>query len=81
MKVGALLFGLAQLLRLRAATDADFRALLARRDATFQIGLADGTEGRYFVTRGGKVSVRGRRYIRVRTPPCSSPRPRPRRPS
>ena len=62
MKTGAVLFGLAQLLRLRAATDGDFRALLARRDAVFYVGLADGSEGRSFAARGGKLASRAGRH-------------------
>ena len=56
IKVRGLLVALGQLLRLRAATDAGFRELLAARDGVFQIRVADGSAARHFGVRAGKVT-------------------------
>ena len=59
LKLRAVLYGLGKVLRVRAAADAGFRALLSRRDAVFQIRLADGSEARWFAVRGGEVTSKG----------------------
>ena len=58
LKLRAALYGLAKLLRVRAATDGGFRELLGRRDGVLQIRLADGSEARFFTVRDGAVTSR-----------------------
>ena len=58
LKLRAVLYGLGALLRVRAGADQSFRALLARRDAVFQIRLADGSEARWFAVSGGEVTCK-----------------------
>ena len=62
MKVRAILFGLGQIMRRRAATDAAYRELLSRHDAVLQIRIADNAEGRTFTIRAGKVRSRAGLY-------------------
>lgn len=54
-RFAATLLGLEVLLRATARRHADFAARLRERDVVAQIALRDGSQGRYFEIRGGKV--------------------------
>jgi molybdopterin guanine dinucleotide-containing S/N-oxide reductase-like protein len=56
MKFSLILFGLAQMLKFTARRHPAFRARLKERDFVAQIATMDGSVGRWFAFRGGKVS-------------------------
>ena len=56
MKLSLLLFGLSWLLRLTALRHAAFRARLKEKNFTAQMKTMDGSSGRYFTFKDGKIS-------------------------
>lgn len=55
MKFSVLLFGLAQALRFQAARYPEFAKRLKEKNFTAQMKVADGSAGRWFTFKGGKV--------------------------
>ncbi len=58
LKLRAILFGLAQIFRLKGGASASFRAHLAARNCVVQVRLKDNSIARYYEFRAGKIKTR-----------------------